>query len=123
MDPEITDEAVAFTWAKALRTLRVSRRESLRGEPAFILAYQAALQKHAGGAARGWTPGDGAKPAPGPLLAGDRDGRRELWSAARAVDGMSKLHREVFSGPLMVDSEQLARMHALAGRLFAAAYA
>lgn len=119
-----TDEEVASAWDKALRTLRSSRVAGLDVEPAFTLAYQAALQgaaavlRAAGYRAVGRDHHHSIFAGVAALEAG------ELSHAARAGDDMRmERHDAVYGSTVVVDAAQLAEMHLAADRLFAAALA
>jgi hypothetical protein len=119
----MTDESVVSTWRKALRTLHGSRHESMDADSAFVLAHQAALQGSLAvlRAAGCRVTGRDRNENPFSRVTGLDAG--ELSGAARTVDHMRHLTREVLRGSGSVDDTQLAQKHAAAGRPFAAAHA
>lgn len=119
-----TDGEVASAWEKALRTLRSSRLEELDVEPAFTLAYQSALQgsaavlRAAGYRAIGRDHHHSIFAGVAAMDVG------ELSRAARAADEMrADRHEAVYGSHVVIDPAQLADMHDVGTRLFAAAHA
>jgi hypothetical protein len=118
------DDEVASSWDKALRSMRSSQAPVLEVEPAFTLAYQAALQagaavlRAAGYRAIGRDHHHSIFAGVAALEAG------ELSRCARAVDAMrAERHEAVYASGVVIDAAQLSRMKEVASRLFAAAHA